>query len=230
MGQAKLRKQLLGEDYGKPKSKPPTVKEIINQQCNEFPDDLGPKEIAGYVREAREYWDDAYATGELPDLDAALGFGLFNGTLDDLTHDPFSLKENQSDVSREIIWHPLSEEPDMFRLAEFYSGSWSMSLTENAYGHKDFTVSVNTGLGFTHHSIQAKTFVTSQVGEDGYDRWRKHVLANYQDAVSYFERQLLEHFSGQNFWSVTTNESAERLMKQFSLIHMHCKVAFLIIP
>jgi len=199
-----------------------TPEYIIDKFCKKNPLDFAPHRIADFVQENRDKWDEEYLNRSIDEPDC---YGAADGD-----GDPFYLKDNGSSIKREVFWHPQSDEPDMIRLAEIWSGSWLLTLFQNQYGEKDFTIGVHTGYCNTFHSVQAKKMVVQLIGEDGYNRWRQHVLSNYDAAVRYFEAQLLEHFPGELFWSVTTNESAERLMGKFPLVHMHRKVAFLIVP
>ena len=97
-------------------------------------------------------------------------------------------------------------------------------------GYVDFSVDTNIGGRTVFHKQQAKNNIIRVYGEDVYKEWRRRVLDTYDESIAWLMNDISEKCPGLKAHSVTTCESAERLMARTPNVYLHRKVAFLIVP
>ena len=97
-------------------------------------------------------------------------------------------------------------------------------------GYADFSVDANIGGRAVFHKLQAKNNIVRVYGEDVYKEWRRRVLDTYDESIAWLMNDISEKCPGLKAYSITTCESAERLMARTPNVYLHRKVAFLIVP
>ena len=97
-------------------------------------------------------------------------------------------------------------------------------------GYTDFSVGAEIGGKCVFHKLQAKNNIISVYGEEVYKEWRRRVLDTYDESIAWLMNDISEKCPGLRAWSVTTCESAERLMARTPNVYLRRKVAFLIVP
>ena len=127
-------------------------------------------------------------------------------------------------------WHQGAEKPMSLRYLGFH-GLWHLgAIYYPTDGHTDFSVNANIGAVFSFHKLEAKNNIIRVYGEDVYKEWRRRVLDTYDESIAWLMNDISERCPGLKAHSVTTCESAERLMARTPNVYLHRKVAFLIVP
>jgi hypothetical protein len=97
-------------------------------------------------------------------------------------------------------------------------------------GYTDFSVDAEIGGRAVFHKLQAKNNIIRVYGEEVYKEWRRHVLDTYDESIAWLMNDISEKCPGLKAYSITTCESAERLMARTPNVYLHRKMAFLIVP
>jgi hypothetical protein len=102
--------------------------------------------------------------------------------------------------------------------------------TESGSTYLDFTITASVGTRQVFHREQARNSIIRFYGESAYEEWKRVALSQYDESMAVLMDDLAKRHPGLKAHSVTTCESAERLMARTPNVYLHRKVAFLIVP
>jgi hypothetical protein len=182
-------------------------KEVIRRVCKQYKEYLGPDVIDAFVQSQRKAWEEELLRRT---------YTVKPNAKEPWIGNPFYLAPPTYEIFEEG-----SAVGDSTPIASFNIGSWEVNLMLNPFGHPEFSYNVWT---------EARRAVTALAGEKCYERWRRFVLIQHKQLAPTLADMLKKFMPNRVFFSVTTGESSERLMSRTPLVHMHRKVAFLIIP
>ena len=189
-----------------------TPQQIIKGMCQR--EVLRPHNIDGFVLSNRKDFDADYPYREY----------------DFVTHPLNCTRESPNSNVGGGDWHQGADMPMVYRYLGTH-GLWTLLV---AYfptdGYTDFSVCANTGSISTFHKLEAKNNIIRVYGEDVYKEWRRRVIDTYDESIAWLMNDISEKCPGLKAYSVTTCESAERLMARTPNVYLHRKVAFLIVP
>ena len=189
-----------------------TPQQIVRSMCQTK--DLRPENIEGFVLDNREKYDADYPYREQH---------FVNHPLNCTRESPYS------EVGIEG-WHQGVQKPMFVRYIGFH-GLWHLGVVHYPTDrHTDFSVNADIGSVFSFHKLEAKNNIIRVYGEDVYKEWRRRVLDTYDESIAWLMNDISEKCPGLKAYSITTCESAERLMARTPNVYLHRKVAFLIVP
>jgi hypothetical protein len=189
-----------------------TPQQIIKGMCQR--EVLRPQNIDAYVLDNREEYDADYPYRE-----------------QDLSSHPLNCSQESPNSKVDIKgWHHGANKP-MFQRYAGTHGLWHLTAIHYPTdGYTDFSVCANIGDYHTFHKLEAKNNIIRVYGEDVYKEWRRRVIDTYDESIAWLMNDISEKCPGLKAYSITTCESAERLMARTPNVYLHRKVAFLIVP
>ena len=189
-----------------------TPRQIIKSMCQS--EVLRAHNIDSYVLENRKNWNSDYAHRV--------------SALEQHPLECYSPAESFADNQRG--YHATAKQATINRYFGRH-GFWSLIVLEFPDQKcTDFSIVADIGGQSAFHKEAARSNIIRVYGEDVYKEWRRRVLDTYEESITWLMNDITEKCPGLKAWSVTSCESAERLMARTPNVYLHRKVAFLIVP